>query len=63
MLHIRVPNAWMLRRRDENPKCSSLKTSGDRVQENHETLGTREPRLKGSYTGTLALGPSTEPSV
>lgn len=63
MLHIRVPNSWILQRRDENPKFSSLKSRGDCVQGKHETLGTRELRLKGSHTGTLALGPSTKPSV
>lgn len=33
--------------RDEPPKCLTLKTSGDYIQENHRTVVNRELTLKG----------------
>lgn len=46
--------------RDEDPKCQTLKTNRDYVQENHGTTGNGELALKGSCVDSFTQGLSAK---
>lgn len=53
-------NPWVLQQADEPPKH---KMNGDYIQENHRTVGNREPILKGPTGKLIPLRPRAKAVV